>query len=59
MATRRLDTRDVRGSSKTRPFRFDVETLAWLTLDEVRVVLKPFGADGEPGRKRKKAVWRA
>jgi len=58
MATRRLDTRDVRGSSKTRPFRFDVETLAWLTLDEVRVVLKP-RCRWRTRAKAEKAVWRA
>jgi hypothetical protein len=53
MTTRWLDTRDVRGWTKTCPIRFDAETLAWLSLDEVRVALKPFGAAGEPGRKRK------
>ena len=53
ITTRWLDTRDVRGWTKTRPIRFDGETLAWLALDAVRVALKPFGAAGEPGRKRK------
>jgi hypothetical protein len=53
MTTRWLDTRDVRGSTKTPPILFDAESLAWLTLDEIRASLKPFGATGEPGRRRK------